>query len=92
MSASAISFYGLAEKGVYSECDSVSPMGETNWMVWMTKQWEESALRVGHTHGCRVALLRIGAVLGKEGGFFPKIKQQYRLCELSDDVIPSLTP
>ena len=52
---------------------------EGNFMVDMVSKWEESAHEVveGQKKECRVATVRIGLVLGVEGGMLQQLKWQY---------------
>ncbi|KAL0376194.1 UNVERIFIED_CONTAM: Epimerase family protein SDR39U1, chloroplastic [Sesamum calycinum] len=62
ISATAIGYYGSSETSVF---DENSPSGD-NYLAEVCRAWEAAALRVNKD--VRTALIRIGLVLGKEGG------------------------
>lgn len=73
VSASAIGIYGdPGEEGV----DESSPHG-TGYLTEVCQEWEESALRLVES-GVRVVCLRIGIVLGREGGAMEKMVPLFR--------------
>ena len=66
MSASAVGFYGDAGEAVL---DEEKPAG-TGFLSEVARDWEDAA-QVAEAAGLRVARVRIGVVLGKDGGAFP---------------------
>jgi NAD dependent epimerase/dehydratase family enzyme len=63
LSTSAIGYYGLQEdEGLNEE----SPAGD-NFLASLAREWEEEALKA-EAYGARVALLRFGIILGRNGG------------------------
>jgi uncharacterized protein (TIGR01777 family) len=63
VSASGIGIYGDAGE---TELDETSPPGD-DFLARVAREWEEEALR-GERRGARVALARLGIVLGRGGG------------------------
>ena len=74
VSASAIGFYG-ADTGE-QECVETSPVG-LDFLADCTKQWEEAVDQIA-TLGIRLAKVRIGLVMGANGGIFPVISKPIR--------------
>ena len=74
VSASAIGFYG-ADTGE-QECVETSPAG-LDFLADCTKQWEEAVDQIA-TLGIRLAKVRIGLVMGANGGIFPVISKPIR--------------
>ncbi len=72
--ASAIGYYGDRGDEVLTEA---SQPGDT-FLAWVCKEWEESVLSL-QKRGIRTASLRIGIVLGKEGGMLSTILPLFRL-------------
>jgi len=72
--ASAIGFYGFNETKEFTEG---SPNGE-GFMPMVTRQWEDSVRNVEEDN-TRKVFIRSGVVLGKEGGFLPKMIKPFRL-------------
>ena len=66
VSASAVGFYGDGGEDVL---DEAKPAG-TGFLAEVAREWEEAA-QAAETAGVRVARVRIGVVLGKDGGAFP---------------------
>jgi NAD dependent epimerase/dehydratase family enzyme len=63
LSTSAIGYYGLQEdEGLIEE----SPAGD-NFLASLAQEWEAEALKA-EAYGARVALLRFGIILGRNGG------------------------
>ncbi|XP_026456896.1 epimerase family protein SDR39U1 homolog, chloroplastic-like isoform X2 [Papaver somniferum] len=62
VSATAVGYYGSSETQVF---DERSPPGN-DYLARVCKEWEGRALKVNKD--VRVALIRIGVVLGKDGG------------------------
>ncbi|GAB2267648.1 Complement component 1 Q subcomponent-binding protein, mitochondrial [Dionaea muscipula] len=67
VSATAVGYYGTSETKVFNE---QSPSGN-DYLAEVCRQWEGTALKVNKD--VRVALIRIGVVLGKEGGALAKM-------------------
>lgn len=68
VSASAVGYYG---DGGDEELDEESPAG-SGFAADLCRAWEDEAARAAPL-GVRVACLRIGVVLGPEGGFMAKV-------------------
>ncbi|XP_019093850.1 PREDICTED: epimerase family protein SDR39U1 homolog, chloroplastic isoform X2 [Camelina sativa] len=62
VSATAVGYYGTSETGVF---DENSPSGK-DYLSEVCREWEGTALKANKD--VRVALIRIGVVLGKDGG------------------------
>ncbi|KAK9677791.1 hypothetical protein RND81_11G167400 [Saponaria officinalis] len=67
VSATAVGYYGTSETRVF---DEQSPSGN-DYLSEVCREWEASALKVNKD--VRVARIRIGVVLGKEGGALAKM-------------------
>ncbi|KAI3885901.1 hypothetical protein MKX03_002988 [Papaver bracteatum] len=67
VSATAVGYYGSSETQVF---DETSPPGN-DYLSRVCKEWEGRALKVNKD--VRVALIRIGVVLGKDGGALAKM-------------------
>jgi non-canonical purine NTP pyrophosphatase (RdgB/HAM1 family) len=67
VSASGIGYYGTHAETVF---DEGSPMGE-GFVASLSNEWEKAARRCEEF--CRVTLLRMGLVLGIDGGAMPKL-------------------
>ncbi|KAK2978292.1 hypothetical protein RJ640_017143 [Escallonia rubra] len=67
VSATAVGYYGTSETQVF---DERSPSGN-DYLAEVCREWESSALRVNKD--VRLALIRIGVVLGKDGGALAKM-------------------
>lgn len=65
LSASAIGYYGIQQPGDDTLLDESSPP-QPIFMSDLCREWEEAAQQAGG-HGVRVALMRIGVVLGSQG-------------------------
>ncbi len=74
VSASAIGFYGDTGE---NEADESAPAGH-DFLAEVCKTWEREALRA-ETEGVRVAILRFGIVLGREGGVLGKLRPLFLL-------------
>jgi uncharacterized protein (TIGR01777 family) len=70
INASAVGWYGAPSEGGES-----APRG-TGFLPDVCARWEEEALKAAPA---RVALLRIGVVLGREGGALPRMLPPFRL-------------
>ena len=73
VSASAVGFYGDPGEDVVTEQHA---SGE-GFLPDVCKEWETEAVRLTN-HGVRVVLIRIGIVLGKEGGALEKMLPLFR--------------
>ncbi|XP_047967163.1 epimerase family protein SDR39U1 homolog, chloroplastic isoform X2 [Salvia hispanica] len=67
VSATAVGYYGTSETRVFNE---ESPSGN-DYLAEVCREWEAAALRVNQD--VRLARIRIGVVLGKEGGALAKM-------------------
>lgn len=67
VSATAVGYYGSSETRVF---DEQSPSG-SDYLAEVCREWEAAALRVNKD--VRLARIRIGVVLGKEGGALAKM-------------------
>ncbi|KAG6711798.1 hypothetical protein I3842_05G072000 [Carya illinoinensis] len=67
VSATAVGYYGSSETQVF---DERSPSGN-DYLAEVCREWEAKALRVNKD--VRLALIRIGVVLGKDGGALAKM-------------------
>ncbi len=68
ISGSAVGWYGVREDELLDETAAPG----TGFASEVCRQWEARA-REAETHGVRVVLLRIGIVLGTEGGFLARL-------------------
>lgn len=68
ISASAIGYYGMSEDDTFTES---SPPG-MDFLAQVCVEWEAIALR-GRDYRMRVACIRSGLALGRDGGIFAKI-------------------
>ena len=73
VSASAIGFYGDTGEQI---ADEASPAG-TGFLAEVAQAWEEEAMKA-EAYGVRVVRLRIGFVLGRDGGAMKLIKPVFR--------------
>ncbi|KAH1224472.1 Epimerase family protein SDR39U1, chloroplastic [Glycine max] len=73
VSATAVGYYGTSETQVF---DEQSPSGK-DYLAEVCREWESTALKVNG--GVRVALIRIGVVLGKDGGALAKMIPMFKL-------------
>ncbi|KAL5788728.1 hypothetical protein ACOSP7_005677 [Xanthoceras sorbifolium] len=67
VSATAVGYYGTSETQVF---DENSPSGN-DYLAEVCREWEGTALKVNKD--VRLALIRIGVVLGKDGGALAKM-------------------
>ncbi|XP_057966106.1 epimerase family protein SDR39U1 homolog, chloroplastic isoform X4 [Malania oleifera] len=67
VSATAVGYYGSSETQVF---DEQSPSGN-DYLAEVCREWEATALKVNKD--VRLALVRIGVVLGKDGGALAKM-------------------
>ncbi|OUM94590.1 MAG: TIGR01777 family protein [Thermobacillus sp. ZCTH02-B1] len=73
VNASGISYYGMSETETF---DERSPGRVTDFLSAVVKEWEEAADRIPAR---RLVKLRVGLVLGADGGAFPLMVLPYRL-------------
>lgn len=71
VSASAVGYYGTHQEGILTE---ESPSGN-DFLANTAVLWEKEALQAS----VRTVLLRLGVVLSKDGGAFPKILTPFKL-------------
>lgn len=74
LSASAVGYYGAAPDGVMTE---TSPQG-SDFLAALCGQWEREAY-AAEKLGVRTATLRLGVVLGEDGGALSKMALPFRL-------------
>lgn len=72
ISASAVGFYGNCDK----EVDEYSESGK-NFLANLVYDWENESKQL-KKYGVRVVSIRLGTVLSKEGGAFPKLTTQFK--------------
>ncbi len=75
LQASAVGYYG-ADRGE-EEVTEEAPAGR-DFLAQVCKAWEEAAL-AGQRYGLRVCLMRIGVVLGQDGGALAKMLLAFKL-------------
>ncbi len=73
INGSGMSIYGSSEVDTFTE---ESPARITDYLAQVVEAWEAAADQIKDT---RVVKLRIGIVLGMDGGAFPKMIMPYRL-------------
>jgi uncharacterized protein len=73
VSASAIGYYGASETATFDE--SSPPGGD--FLARVCAEWEREARRAQDL-GMRVAIVRVGVVLGTDGGALPKMLPPFR--------------
>ncbi|PWK14906.1 TIGR01777 family oxidoreductase [Tumebacillus permanentifrigoris] len=73
INASGMSIYGLSETATF---DETSPHVHDHFLSDVVEQWEQAAHQIPAT---RVVTLRVGIVLGMDGGAFPKMFMPYKL-------------
>ncbi|MDI3257953.1 MAG: TIGR01777 family oxidoreductase, partial [Kyrpidia sp.] len=73
VSASAVGFYGTSETARFTEDDP----GGDDFLASVVKAWEAEARRA-EDFGARVARVRLGVVLGRDGGALPRMALPYR--------------
>lgn len=73
VNGSGMSIYGSSERAAFDES---SPPQTSDFLGRVVAQWERAADTIA---GCRVVKLRIGLVLGADGGALPKMALPYRL-------------
>lgn len=75
VSASAIGIYGDAGEDIVEENHARG----TGFLTDVCSDWEQEAMRL-QEHGVRVVCLRIGIVLGSQGGALKKMAPLFRWC------------
>ncbi|KAK4424097.1 Epimerase family protein SDR39U1, chloroplastic [Sesamum alatum] len=73
INATAIGYYGTSETSVF---DENSPSGN-DYLAEVCREWEAAALRVNKD--VRTVLIRIGIVLGKEGGALANMIPMFKM-------------
>lgn len=73
INAAGMSIYGTSLTATFTES---SPSHIGDFLSTVCEQWEAAADRIT---SCRVVKIRIGLVLGNDGGAFPKMALPYRL-------------
>ncbi|MDF2964468.1 MAG: NAD-dependent epimerase [Paenibacillus sp.] len=73
VNASGISIYGTSEKASFVEHSDTKVM---DFLSGVVQQWEKAMDQIRNT---RIVKLRLGIVLGKDGGAFPKMMLPYKL-------------
>jgi uncharacterized protein (TIGR01777 family) len=73
VNASGMSVYGISESDTY---DERSPERTMDFLSGVVQQWEKAADRI---QGTRTVKIRIGVVLGNDGGAFPSMALPYKL-------------
>lgn len=73
VNASGIAIYGTSEKDSYVEHSDTKV---TDFLSGVVDQWEKAMDQIQDT---RIVKLRLGVVLGKDGGAFPKMVRPYKL-------------
>ena len=73
VSASAVGYYGMSRSATFTEA---SPPGD-DFLARVCLAWETEAARAG-TLGMRVAIVRTGLVLGRDGGALAKLVPLFR--------------
>ncbi|KAM6554729.1 hypothetical protein CsatB_015491 [Cannabis sativa] len=73
VSATAVGYYGTSETQVF---DENSPSGN-DYLAEVCREWEGTALEVNKD--VRLALIRIGVVLGKDGGALAKMIPLFKM-------------
>lgn len=75
ISASAIGYYGTSEDALFEE--TTPPVAAESFAATLCHEWENSALPASK-QGVRTVLLRIGVVLGKDGGVLKKLLPPFK--------------
>lgn len=74
INASAVGYYGNSGDTILTESSGVG----SDYLAELCEAWEESACRAS-ADGIRVVLLRIGVVLGSQGGVIQKMRMPFSL-------------
>jgi uncharacterized protein (TIGR01777 family) len=75
LNASAVGYYGDQGDEIL---DETSNPGD-DFLARLTKDWEREA-KNAQEYNTQVRILRIGVVLGKNGGAFPKLRMLFKYC------------
>ena len=75
VNASAIGFYGPSFDEIITESN---PSG-SDFLAFVCREWEEAALAAQRQVGIRTAIVRIGVVLGRNGGALDQLLPPFRL-------------
>jgi uncharacterized protein len=78
ISGSAVGYYGVNDDKIFTEEDNYS-ITNSQFASSLCKAWEDEASHASDL-GIRTVFLRIGPVLGKDGGILAKILLIFRLC------------
>ena len=70
ISASAIGYYGLHDDSIKNE----SSHGGDDFAAMVCREWENAAHQLS-SDKTQLSIIRIGIVLGRDGGFFKKLKK-----------------
>jgi uncharacterized protein (TIGR01777 family) len=73
--ASGVGYYGNAGDELLSE----NSVAGTGFLADVARRWEQS-IRPVEASGVRLVIIRLGAVLGRSGGFIGRILPAYRFC------------
>lgn len=73
VSASAMAIYGTSESDTYNE---QSPPRMVDFLSGVVEEWENAVDKI---QGARIVKVRMGLVLGNDGGAFPKMRLPYTL-------------
>lgn len=73
VNASAVGYYGHSEDAEVTE--NAGP--GSDFLAELSVDWEAAAMQAEH-HGARVALLRIGIVLSRDGGALPRMLPPFK--------------
>ena len=92
MSASAVGIYATPSNEVLNEASQLPTAMKDAFMVSLVHDWEKSGEDVGRDHSCRVACMRIGLVLGVDGGMFQQMKWQYFFGKVLDAINSLILP
>lgn len=76
LNGSGMSVYGYSETATF---DETSPGNGDDFLASVVREWERAADDIGKIEGVRLVKLRIGLVLGRDGGAFPLMALPYKL-------------
>lgn len=76
LNGSGMSVYGYSEDETFDES---SPEDGDDFLAGVVREWERAADRIAEIPGVRLVKLRIGLVLGRDGGAFPLMVLPYKL-------------
>ncbi|MBN2210642.1 MAG: TIGR01777 family oxidoreductase [Sedimentisphaerales bacterium] len=71
--ASAIGFYGSGEDDIFTE----NSPGGTGFLAEVCRQWEQAA-QPAQSLGVRLVIMRLGVVLGRDGGILKRLLTLFR--------------